>query len=73
MDVARLVGEDDALVVYHCMSNDSENHATVASAEDSKVFLLCLSSSCILRAISMFSIVWCSWCRHNATGTKTIA
>lgn len=47
MDIARLVGEDDMLVVYHCMSNDRKNHASAPSAADSEVFLLCLSISAL--------------------------
>lgn len=46
-DIARLVGEDDMLVVYHCMSNDREKHASAPSGADDEVISLY-----ILRGIS---------------------
>ena len=36
-DMARLVGEDDMLVVYHCMSNDRERHASAPSSANDGV------------------------------------
>ncbi|CAL5225676.1 g8539 [Coccomyxa viridis] len=37
-DIARLVGEDDMLVVYHCMSNDREKHASAPSGADDEAY-----------------------------------
>ena len=41
-DIARLVGEDEKLMLYHCMSNDREKHACVLSgAEVEVIYHLC--------------------------------
>ena len=36
-DIARMVGEDNMLVVYHCMSNDRESHASAPSGAHDRV------------------------------------
>lgn len=42
-DIARLVGEEDMLVVYHCMNNDRKKHASAPDGADDEVNLFLAS------------------------------
>jgi len=74
-NIARLVGEEDGLVVYHCMSNDREEHASAPWITDGQVGSLgahcvmvqddsqCLSDT--LKVCDTFGDALLSW--HNVT------